>query len=957
MAAASILTFETFEDLWQGALEEWLLRHADNAWMRSEPTVLLCPNSVYQGFITAEIARRLDRPLAGVSLWTPGKLRRYLLEKCIPDLKIATAEDLTLILRSLAENWPDTEFAETIERESRPLLRAWDLFCSGRVDQELWGSLWGGFIRKLEDSLTSAGRAPTGLIDWLLHDCPPLSRPLLNSLFASGFSISQGSVFPLLTAAIRMSAEASLAIPIPGTRSQEMLWLGTFEERFGASRPLVSSDPTSYPHRGWTAKAEFGERSQTASDGVEACIFSGRPDEAASIVDWVRGQLGTDENYRIGVVLPQDPVLIREVVQGLVEAGVPVHDAIGHFPSAPPRQQLFAAWIEYQRTGSIASAAEMLRIQHALSHLDGAVVAEIERDWDGARQATLSDRVSVLRAYLSRDDSETHRGGEWLAKWSILPESASLELYFQLADPLLVTFGFGLEWQKLRNAWDPVHSDSLGNLRRAAFLEWLFDSLKVPGRHRSPEARNTLSPVQVVSYREFAGQRWTHLCFGGLNERLVPTVERESPFLPPEMTHRHFMRHSTTGSQGEGHRTLREGRGFPLDVMEQRSLGWLDLLDAASKVSGGILLTATLDSTGRDRNATMLSEYWDRLIQAAGIQPVVHSLDRPISGLALSFPRLPSVESTAAAVAARWNSETPFDEFSFCLAGQSPGFIRLTARQWETWLERPAEVWLEALARLRPPVDFSSALGLSLVHGFQVHRCLQLGERGRFVVFDRTFDWRNRIQATAQGWRKEVEHAFEIAGESLPDFWTGFWGRVLGDALQFSQLLCEGLSEGMSLATEVPLPRGSRISLARGTSLEVMGRIDLLIRSASDTWVVDFKTGSDQPLTEKRLSKGTGLQVLLYGLAIASADQPVHLCVLNNESAFVPQIDVTAGDDPSGLLEPMAAAVRAGRFGPSRTFRSEYGYAGRYPISSVQIPDETWVVKRALTFPEFISEV
>src|SRR6266481_3543169 len=120
------------------------------------------------------------------------------------------------------------------------------------------------------------------------------------------------------------------------------------------------------------------------------------------------------------------------------------------------------------------------------------------------------------------------------------------------------------------------------------------------------------------------------------------------------------------------------------------------------------------------------------------------------------------------------------------------------------------------------------------------------------------------------------------------------------------------------MAAEWRLESPQLLSLNDGNKLRVRGRIDLILAqtqpndsqlTGADVWIVDYKTGSQKPLTppgktpearaanlRKKLVRGDAIQLGLYGLAareLGAAEIRLSILSLRTELDR-PQLDMTA---------------------------------------------------------------
>ena len=133
-----------------------------------------------------------------------------------------------------------------------------------------------------------------------------------------------------------------------------------------------------------------------------------------------------------------------------------------------------------------------------------------------------------------------------------------------------------------------------------------------------------------------------------------------------------------------------------------------------------------------------------------------------------------------------------------------------------------------------------------------------------------------------------------------------------------------------------------------------------------ELWIIDYKTGAKAPFNRdsistassesglhKRFSKGDGLQLALYALALQKTDaKPVGISLLTSDQKLdAPQLthDNLAGLDNFwlGLCRMQNTCV----FGMLGSIRDEFAGAPDYPLATLEIMKEILDAKWALTHP------
>ncbi|MFP4281119.1 MAG: PD-(D/E)XK nuclease family protein [Opitutales bacterium] len=965
-----IVAFEQLSELWTTELAPWLREHGGLRRPGQLAATVVAPDVTRLGWLKRTWLATGGGPLLGLRFWSPARLRRELLARHFPDLRLATGEDLVLAARLALADAPEGTPLGVVGQNPAGFLAAWDAWLAARGASDLFAPPWRGLPGRLARQLEAVGLVSTREADARLAALPPRETPGLGPLLLDGFTANEAALHPLLRAALEEAESGLITVPLARDRPLEHVWVGTHERIFATEATLAvaledgASEATEGPFAQWAQRAERAEMAEICPPAAAFRLFRARHDEVAAIVRQVARWLADEAaEPAIGVVLPDEPLLVRAVGAELVAAGLPVHDTFGYFPIPTARERVFAAWVGFQRTGQLVEADALLEASVSAGLAAAEDAPRVRRAWADARERTLSDDLAVLTAWLAERSAAPAGAAEaltWARAWIRLPETGSLALFLELCAPAFAAWGSAREFAEQRREWTSNWEQLTSPVSRELFLEWLWNSLRRPGKARHPDARDTFSPVQLVSYGMVRSAPWTHLLLAGLNERLVPPPAREGAFLLPDAAPRHLRRHLVEGPQGLGQEALEAGAGFLLDDADRRALLGGALFDAVAEAGRAVLLTATYAPEGSDRSATVVSEYFQRFYRAA------HGAEAPLpTPEALALPPAPAMDhstalplaATGEAYARRFDSEAPFDAFSFGFERAPAEPLTLGARDWEAVLQRPAAVWLQAVARVRPRSDFSAPVALSLLRGAAVHRLLRRPSgQTWYALADEEATGAERAERQADRWRQMVEHAHAVAGRRVPLLWREQWGQVRTLARRLAETI--DIARPLpSLATEYPLPDGARWVLPEGGELRLRGRVDALLVDDPDqpgeALVIDFKTGGDAVLKLNKVREGEGLQLVLYGGALADAWQcPVGLCLLKpGDPTTDPQLVVEPGEDPSGLLAGLIALGTRGVLGFAGAVRSEYAYVGDYPIAFVAPPAEIVMEKWRQTHP------
>jgi hypothetical protein len=182
------------------------------------------------------------------------------------------------------------------------------------------------------------------------------------------------------------------------------------------------------------------------------------------------------------------------------------------------------------------------------------------------------------------------------------------------------------------------------------------------------------------------------------------------------------------------------------------------------------------------------------------------------------------------------------------------------------------------------------------------------------------------------------------------------------------------------MAAEWRLESPQLLSLSNGNKLRVRGRIDLILAqtqpndsqlTGADVWIVDYKTGSQKPLTppgktpearaanlRKKLVRGDAIQLGLYGLAareLGAAE--IHLSILSLRTELDrPQLAMADLAADSDFWTELYRIQETGIFGLRGLIRNEFGFNPDYPLATLPIDKEFLDEKWVLTHPAFADD-
>jgi hypothetical protein len=981
--------------VWAEAVEPWL-RARGKQWR--ERRAVLVPNAAWAAALKAQAVEN-GLPIIGVNWFTPGKFRAQALRmRAGSPVRVALREDLHLLIELAAAGLPENPLARAYGADAAPfqeLLDALDgVGWSAEVlpdaaARELAAAA--GNLRKKAGWLTAA-EADRSLLAAVAGDS---ELRMGEHLLAVGFGPGDWALRPLLEAATGLYAEAEFVLEVVDfAQSAAAAWVGTWEEKAGSAEWLEAP----VEKRGRFAELALAlaeKRAEEATLRPGAGLVSGpmpqmflaedlqaEADLVVALALRFLNEAG-EGTARVGVVVgPVNSPLAREVAARFVALGLPHHDALGHQPGRTTAQALFEAWLDWQENGRLAGLVAWVRAAQRLGRLSEREAAAVEEELKEAADATLSDDPAVLNAWLNGSKGE--KAAAFLAEWPRLPETGTWDVLMAGIQAVAEK----MEWPDPPGALVERASFWAGALDGpvplAAVLRWVRAVTRVPGRTR--DGRESFAPLQIVDAESAAAQPWTHLVLGGLQHGEWPADEDDSPLLDEAHVKGLNKQILRQGSQGEGHWVMAPGHGWLLTSGERHQLARAAFARLAGLPTSGLTLTARRAEPAGGRAARLSEYFWTTAAHVLGRLPNERDWEELLrrsrtwkeaarkNWAGEAKPETPELAEAARAYAARRNWAGPFDEFSFCLKDAPAGALRLSCKAWEEAVARPGATWFKQVLRVEPRWDPATEDSTRRVIGTWAHAWVRAEpgtERGESAPEsqprpERSF-WEKMATGRADELRSQATTAFATAGRPLPEAWLDAWASAGRAARDWIEALADldGWPEALA---EVHLPKGLSAALPQsGALLRLTGRLDLVLLArrgvlgpgglaGGEAWLVDFKSGSDEPLRLTKLAKGGGLQLTLYALALrALGAGAVRLTLLARDGAAEAQLKGEALEDPQleGLWR-LVAAMAGGQWGEWHDLADEHDRSGDYPLATLPVAGDILGRKWELTHPYFV---
>ena len=989
----------SFASAWENVLLPWFKTVALASLESNETVGVATPFPSGAAFLRSKLLEH-EIALLGVKFITPPRLRELLLAEDASSLPLR--EHLRLFLAIAAESVTSrtsedvdlAAIAKTISRSPDNLLRVfdqvsaagWDFQSTGapaireitHVFQDLVRQCQFQFVHEADrDALAAAMSAP----------------PRFSHLLLIGFTAKHWPLWPLLQAAVSSASHATVVLEYPReqTRAADESWIGMWEEHFDSAAPIADRTERNRPfvHLNQPAVSKIDSDSQKEPQFL---VGLNATEQAQAICAVALKFLVEESCTRLGILFPRAGALARLVSEFLTRSGIPHHDAIGHLTPGEFEQPSWNAWLHLQENHQLEPVLRFLEANP--DFVDGLSIQEVRENLRWVYRQILIDDINLLREFCARqtENEKLARIAKLLRSIAFLPSKATLAQFLTETKAILSKLKWDNRWAEIERFAQRWSAASSVEFSRAIYLRWLKEILDSFAIARAPQADHVYSRVHLLSYGEADGHEWSHLILAGLNQGEWPQSQRESGFLSDEEIVDLNTRATRRGKQGEGHSVLAKGKTFLLSARDERQIALRQFSGALESAEHGLAITASLLQESAPERVWNPSELFSQAYFVAHNAPLSQetmSILREKTSAWLKdqelFDQAPAtdadIDQTRIAYEARRTADVPFGEYEFALREPIGREITLATTEWQRVVKTPALIWLEkylGVENQEPDLNQWNAATGTWVHDW-LARIAASEEKNRFVDFPTGTEMCERIEGAANRFRKTIVDLCASSGRTVPDWWSSGWSNALALADFLASKLVE-LEGSPRMAVEWRLESPQLLSLNGGKKLRVRGRIDLILAQAQpndsrltgvDVWIVDYKTGSQKPLTppgktpdaraanlRKKLVRGDAIQLGLYGLAareLGAAE--IHLSILSLRTELDrPQLDMTALAADSEFWTELYRMQETGIFGLRGLIRNEFGFNPDYPLATLPIDKEFLDEKWVLTHPAFADD-
>lgn len=683
-------------------------------------------------------------------------------------------------------------------------------------------------------------------------------------LLVYGLGAEAWGEFFNVAAFARCFEDVTVILPEPefaGRRTLDEDWVTLWEKFLGVDAlPLDEAPPEqSCEHvAAWWGAAGLAEIPADGGRPPEVLVGRTRSEEMGLVADKVVRQLACGASD-IAVVFPKAGAAAGQLANLLEQRGVPFINLLPRKAAAPLEARLQRALLVfYAQGGRLDELLALWPLLQATGQTELPLLQArgvCERLFDERLTHSLTICAELFAGRDRPEWKEVARVAALLLP--VWPEELALNQALERFQAVCAKFDLTNPpgWAALAS-FAEREDRSLPAREIFALIDSFLpkDSMVVGSASAAAYAR-----VVLTTRRRAEGLAWSHVIFTGSNAGMWPQRQSSSGWLADEQRQALVKTSpSLPALPTSDDRAWMERRGYATLARDARE----------QVVFSAALADEAQPELPLTPNAWLERVLWHNGAKGGNLPSVFEGL-----AAAATINAKPSerVKAWHAVWAGRRDQTRAFDEFFFSVDSKKLRPERVAVRTLEAAVADPAVLWYEAVlgcARLEHGPLLRSG---PRAFGQLVHRVVAKALRGGH----REGDFFARPERTLVEQRLENELSRLRALWPADRFWDSFHaGLAHGCAALVENVLA--LEGGSLMATELRLPETAILSLGDGDGLAVSGRMDLVMADR-DMWpgavvdIVDFKTGSDNALSAKRMG-GTGesVQLGVYLAAVRS---------------------------------------------------------------------------------------
>jgi hypothetical protein len=972
-----------FESLWAGLIHPWLLQNRRRFMVSAELRVMLVPSLSFALAIKGRMAEEKIAS-AGLHIWTPADARRFL-GGIFPDLPPAADTETARLLLSEAARAalltdPKCASAAAVAESPDALLRSLDRLADAGWSQEELGhdelqAIGAAFLHQLEACGYELLQRRDFEIARRLRDQEFAGHPI-EQLLVVGFHAGHWPMWPVIESFIRLAADTDAAVREPRNDGLglDATWVGSLETILGAAELLptaaVLQEKPCYRQAEALWSGDLHPDLSKLRD-VRLVVARNRRNEAALAVLHAKTYLAAHGSRRVAVLVPGNGAVAREIAAALEAEQIPFWNDLGIPNPGWFEQTAWKSFVDFLSEPNpdnflaMVGAAGRAPEGCALSHDR---IASLLRS---ARAETFFDDLRINTTHLQESsDARAQELGRLIAGLPTWPARATFRAFAELLQSSLGLFG----WDSAAgNLWGEAPPPELAEVEveRRHFVRWIRERGDSLTRSSGNFGGHPFARLVLTTYDRADGQAWSHVVCTGMDKDGYPRPYGEGGFLGEDTIHalnekvRRLNERSTADEPALSAMRVVDGKSLLLGPVEERWTAQQIFIGLIESARGATLLMAASDELDGQCDLRP-GEFFSRLFHVLHGQPLGADL------LYCLADDVPSEKFEAHAQAdvleiylRRRDPRLPFDEYSYCFRENAPHPIRLGASDWEKVHEYPAEMWCRGALGLRFASD-DDEMPWAQTIGNWAHGWLAAGGKEAGAITHRSgpHHFREAVERSARAHVERFAAARGCAVSELPTWWMA--------ATEVARLAATKIADALDLidwekwpafACETKLPPGSGF-LTEGGRVNVAGIPDLLLfdragsgtveellRSGAHVWLFDFKSGKNEVLSSKRLSKGDGLQMGLYGRTLNALGAPsIGLTLLKPGMPAEQQLVLSDLMTETAIWAAVLRWQEAGRFGQLEELRNEFQRSPKFPLATLPIPFSILRKKWALTY-------
>jgi PD-(D/E)XK nuclease superfamily len=938
---ASLHAYAHLEDAWAGGVEAWCRASTEQALTSGARSWLVCATRGQSEWVKARLLRA-GVPIVGLEFHDASSLRRHLCQRFGLEAPEPGREILDLLVRWQA--FGDSS-AQAITRNPRAWLetlaelssRGW-LEDNG-VQSALVPKSLASFVRSLADSPAWLPGIDRRLLAAAQADAKSAATPIRLAVLGTDASFS--SLAPLLFAAARAAASSEVFLPLPRAGAEQLheAWQEAWESELRTEAVLLGASHES-PYDALIRRLEGTDLDTEAKQMPALLVGATWADEveliAQTIANWLVEHAELPE-ARLSVVLAGRGATSIALGQRLASLGIAHDDTLGERPEPGMAVQLLRALIDYHRESASGGALLRLVAVRESARQDGRL-AQLERTMTSAHEITQSSHAR----HLVRDGfgkTLVDALGEWRGVTSI----QTAKLHWQSALSAL-DLGELLATQMdavLVPAWSALQREFASDA--AIELELLLDFLNdavaaIPAARYGPGRRTRHARVVLTTLPDAASRTWHACLLADANEGIWPLATTEDPLLPDDRRI-----------------ALNEERGSRLPLLTQldrtrfEESALLSLLDHCECPFWFASSRRKADAPNQEAHP---NEWILRcLVESGGTKPA-ESWAALATSVTMSSSGGEDLEMNHVRRihALRRKPDHPFDEYFHNyekFAGRASPAAPIRARDLQLLEDAPAQLAIKLVfgeESRRGLGAFERSVPTAL--GRLLHQWLEEALRDApdrilsRALLDRATT--EGVAAARRSHEQTLRAALQLAAdEPLPSWWSSVLAQAERAARRcLGNLRESGLAdETFTIATERKLEHS--LAAANGNKLSLKGRVDLLLESTNDLFILDYKSGKGAAdiSTKRMLKHGRDLQFLAYlWLAQARRADGLHVRVVTTTTPADEDLLTNHNlADFQPLLDTFALMQSRWVFGQRSGLSGEYATCEVLPLATVPI--------------------